>query len=151
MNIPNLRGCYNYNPKTNPLKGLTKDEQNQIAYEYMAMWLSEEDYTDFNALYESGDQDLAADWLVSAGAINSKSCYESCGAIELLIEGWAKSYRKSSRKTQLKRLNSALGDYTTYACQDCNYVQFVQLKYSSNTHEDFLECWECRSKNIEVK
>lgn len=83
----NFKGCFGYNPETNPLRGLNKAEREQFVFEYMQIWCSEEGFDDHSIMFEAGDAELLADTLVSAGAINSETCYKACKPIERIIEG----------------------------------------------------------------
>lgn len=146
--IPNFTGCSEYNPPHDPLKGLTAIEIDDFIFAYMKMWYDTERYTDFNAFYDAGHGDQCADWLVSAGAVQSDICYSHCKQIEKIIEMWARQFRKLTDKNRRKQVDAALKGFTVYACNDCNLVQFVDLESACQTDADFKKCWECSSENI---
>ena len=67
--IPNFKGVFGYNPESDPLKGLSKKEKDQFAFEYMQMWIAEEGFDNYAIMFESGDADLLAHELVENGAL----------------------------------------------------------------------------------
>lgn len=146
-----FEGCYSYNPKADPLKGLTKSEINDFCFAYMKMWYNVEEFTDFNVMYDAGDNDMAADWLVSAGAIDSDTCYPSCKAIERVIEGWAKAYRKLSDRARNKRLDEVFKDCTVVRCEECNHCMFLNDGNEKLYEADLKACWECESTNVVIR
>jgi hypothetical protein len=149
--IPNFKGCFEYNPSKNPLKGLTKEEKEQFAHAYMEMWVASEGFDDLAIMHKSGDVELLAHTLVNAGAIDSKNCFENCKAIEKLIEKMAKTFDKLPRKNQLKRLDEAFKDCIVVRCDRCNHAQFpanCNFEMYKNKLEE--KCWECSSKNIKI-
>jgi ribosomal protein L32 len=150
--IPNFKGCYQYNPSSNPLKGLSKEDKEQFAFEYMQMWVNTEGFDDFNIMFDSGDAELMADALVGAGAINSKLCFESCREIESIIESWAKAFRKLSDKQRQKRYDKAFKECMIVKCNECNHVQFPErCNFELYKSELTKACWECSSTNIEIR
>lgn len=150
--IPNFHGCCEYNPPSDPLKGLSKEDKDQFAFQYMEMWVRTEGFDDYAIMFEAGDADLLAHALVSSGAIDSKNCYPSCKAIEHRIEGWAKAFRKLSQKTRRKRYDSAFKDCMIVSCSTCNHTQFP-AKGNYEMYRDTLdkECWECRGDKVNVE
>lgn len=148
--IPNFQGSYEYNPKMNPIKDLSQEEINDFCFAYMAMWLDQGGFSDFNIMYEAGDNGMCADWLVGAGAIDSDACYDHCKAIEQVIECWAKEFRKTPLR-RAKAYEKVFKNCTVQACKDCNHVQFLN-NGNENAYADQLStCWECSSKNVTIR
>lgn len=141
-----------YNPSKDPLIGLNKEEKDDFAYKYMKLWVESEGFTDFQIMYDSGDVELYADALVSAGAIDSKRCFKTCAAIERRIEKWAKTFRSLPQDTQDKRLEDAFKGTIVVSCESCNHVQFP-LSCDYQMYEDELKksCWDCNSNNIKIR
>lgn len=95
MKIPNFHYVFDYNPSSNPIEGLTQQQKEEFAFEYMAMWCDNMNEYGWPELHEDGEYERLADELVSAGAINSELCYPSCKEIETIIEEWCKQYRSA--------------------------------------------------------
>lgn len=150
--VPNFKGCNEYNPSSDPLKGLSKAEKDQFAFEYMAMWVHEEGFDDYGIMFDSGDAELLAHALVNSGAIDSTNCYESCKAIEQRIEKWATKFDSLHKKTQAKRYDDAFKDCMIIECKACNHTQFPAVG-NFELYKDKLQadCWECGSNKIEIK
>lgn len=146
--IPDLTGCFNYNPESNPLRGLSKSEINDFCFAYMKMWYAQEEFTDFNIMYDAGDAEMCADWLVGAGAIDSDTCYDSAKAIERVIEGWAKDFRKLGNKKRHARVNEVFDGTVSFACQSCNSVQFLNNGNEELYASEMKTCWDCDSDEI---
>lgn len=148
--LPNFSGCFEYHPNTNPLRGLTNVEKNDCCFAYMKMWYDLEKFIDFNIMYDAGQEGMCADWLVSAGAINSDMCYENCREIEEKIESWANEYRGLSLKKRRKQFNEVFKNSTSFRCKDCNYVSVVNDGNEKLYEQELKACWDCESKNLIV-
>jgi len=152
MSFTNFEGISSYEPKSNPLKGLTKEEINDFCFAYMKMWYDNEGFCDFNAMYDAGEQGMCADWLVGAGAIDSDSCFPHCKGVESTIEAWAASYRKKSPKARSEALDAVFTGFTVVSCSDCNSVQFYDESNAKAYAQDILEgCSECSSKKLKTR
>lgn len=150
--IPNFKGCFEYNPPSDPLKGLSKDDKNQFAFEYMEMWVREEGFDDYAIMFQAGDADLLAHALVSSGAIDSENCYPSCKYIEQRIEKWAKEFKKLSHKAQRERYDVAFKGCVIVSCQGCGHTQFPDKDNYELYRADLnADCWECGSTQIKVE
>jgi hypothetical protein len=124
----------------------TKEELDQEALEYMRQWTESEGWPIEAILYNQGDVENLALYLVEAGAIDSSMCYEHCKKIEAYIEKLAKRF-KSKGKYQ-KQLNETLKGTLVISCNDCNVVSYVN-DYNEVIYPELLtECWECKSKAI---
>lgn len=135
-------------------------EKIEQAHEYMRMWIDQERWTDLNAALDHfGDTIYAAELLVSSGAINSENikkygaefykntAYET----ELVIEALAKRFRKGTRRSQIAHITKTFKDCLIVSCDACNCVSFVPDKNEELYPELKEKCWECESKNIDVK
>ncbi len=133
-----------YEPETDPLEGLNPYKPDdlieilQIVWDYMVMWRDDESYRDINKIIESGDDEMLADYLVGAGAIQSDGCVPTCSRIERVIEGLAERYRALSQRTQAKRMAAAFNGCTVYVCSACNHHEFVNAE-DCVTHEDMMD------------
>lgn len=150
--MPNFKGCFEYNPSSDPLKGLSKADKDQFAFEYMQMWVKEEGFCDYAIMFESGDADLMASALVSSGAIDSSNCYSSCKAIEQRIEQWSKAFRKLPESEQRARYDMAFKGCMIVSCSSCNHTQFP-TRGDYEMYKDTLdtECWECDAGTVKVE
>lgn len=124
--------------------------QVEKAHEYMEQWIDEEQWQELAVFLDEGDTELAADYLVSAGAIDSDNCYEHAKPIEQVIERLAKDFRKLSAKKQQKRIDAALQNTFVSSCNDCNHVSFVPDGNEELYPELKTQCWECGSKDVET-
>lgn len=147
---PNFKGVCNYNPESNPLKDLSREEINDFCFAYMEMWYNQEEFTDFNIIYDAGDAEMCADWLVNAGAIDSDNCHESCRQIEEVIEVWAKDFDKLGLTKKRKRQYEVFKDSVSFGCNDCNHVSVVNDGNEKLYEFELKTCWECESPNIHV-
>lgn len=128
---------------------LTEELINE-AHNYMEQWVDSDQWSDLAVILNEGDTELAADHLVSAGAIDSKLCYEWAQKIEKVIERLAKDFRKLSYKKQQERYDSVFKNTFVASCHDCNHVSFVNDGNETIYPEVKEKCWECSSKNIET-
>jgi hypothetical protein len=107
----NFRGVFDYNPTHDPLVGLSRDEAEDLAFDYMAMWISDEDEADeFSRAYAESYELVAAHFLCQSGAIDSEHCYPNCRNIERIIEGWAEAFRALNEAEQERLIEAALGE-----------------------------------------
>lgn len=127
-------------------------EQIAEAHEYLKQWVREEGFDDFGVMYQSGDTELLANAIVEAGVIDSAECYPQFKAVERVVEYLAEEFRKLSEAERRQRLDEAFKDVLIVECKDCNHVQFPdQLNFKLYEKELKTSCWECNSKNIEIK
>ena len=125
-------------------------EMRQEALEYMRQWIQDDKWDDLSVMYNAGEDEIMADHLVSAGAINSRMCYEEAKYTEKIIEELAKRFRKFSYKKQNKIRDLIFKNVFINSCNDCNNVSFVEDKNEKIYPELQTQCWECKSKNIET-
>lgn len=127
-------------------------EMFEDAHDYMKQhWTNDPDvWDDFTAIEVYGDTELLAHYLVQAGAINSKLCYEDAKPVEKIVEELARRFRKLSKKARDKRIDKAFENCFISSCNDCNAVQFLYDGNEQLYSEVKTECWECSSNNIET-
>jgi hypothetical protein len=147
--IPNFKGCFEYNPASDPLKGLSKEDKDQFAFEYMQMWIKK-GFDEYLVMFESGDAQLMAYAL--GDVIDSDTCYPSCKMIERRIERWAKIFRKLPKNKRDARLRYAFKRCMVVYCLSCGYIQFPNHhNYEINKKTLDKACWECGAPNVKVE
>jgi len=123
----------------------------QDALDYMEKWIDSDQWQDITIMYDYSETEMLAEYLVSAGAINSKLCYEHDKEIEQYIEKMAKKFKKLSNKKQQKYYNTLFKDTLIIDCQDCNHVSFINNGNEELYPEVKEHCWSCKSKNIKTQ
>jgi hypothetical protein len=105
---------------------ITLDEM----HEYIKLWYHDEQWTDFNMAWDSGYTDLALYLISSAGAIDSKNCYEDAKPVERAIERRLKKY---IRKMQAKDSAECFDNAVVYVHLETNEHAFIK-----NQNVDYL-------------
>ena len=120
------------------------------ALEYMELWRDHEGWSDLNIMLNQGADLLAADWLVSAGAIDPDLCYSDVRDLEREVVRLAAEYRAlSDDEKQAIHARTFKGVYT-FTCPTCNHVSFVgdgnHLLYAT----ELKACWSCGDSNVQI-
>jgi hypothetical protein len=133
------------------MKNLTEN-QYELAHDYIkAHWYHDENWTDLNIMLDEGDTEMACEYMLGTGAIDSTQCLDDAVEAEKLVEQIGRAYRELSRKIQMQRTNEVFNGAHLFDCEDCNHISFVKYGNEKIYENELKKCWSCGSDKITHK